>query len=103
MRKGVQGWEKVHEEVLTRLNAAMRHIIEIAGTSAGQRVEVSRVGSGPLLTRKDLGSEWHALPPDLRTRLALRQDAKEILPVLAAPLSLGDERTSDTSSSGSST
>ncbi|KAL9119604.1 MAG: hypothetical protein Q9187_003842 [Circinaria calcarea] len=101
VREEVHGWEKGHEEVLARLNAAMRRIIEIAGTSAGQRVEVSRVGSGPLLIRKNLDSEWHALPPDLRKRWALGQDLKEILPVPAAALSLEDESTSDTSSSGS--
>lgn len=103
MHKEVRCWEEENEEALGLLNAVIRRIIEIARTSAGQKLEVSRIGNGPLLIRKNLDSEWHALPPDLRRRWALGQDIKEILPLPAAPSSLEGDSTPDTSTYGSLT
>ena len=61
----IKDWERDNEHSLRRLEAIVRRIVEIARSSKGQGLEVSRLGNGPLLVRRLLDTTWHALPTDL--------------------------------------
>jgi len=62
----VREWEAKNGELLGRLQATIRRIVEVVKSSAGQRLEVCRVGSGQLQIRKHVDAEWSALPPHLK-------------------------------------
>lgn len=59
-------WEAENGELLGRLQSTIQRIIDVAKSSAGQRLEVCRIGSGKLQIRKHVDGEWSALPPHLK-------------------------------------
>lgn len=65
MHQRIKDWEQENDNALRQLAAVIRRIIEIARTSKGQGLEVSRLGNGPLLIRELLDTTWHVLPTDL--------------------------------------
>lgn len=67
-------WEDKLQDSLNGLSALVYRIIEIAKSCKGQGIEISRIGSGDLLIRKLLDSEWHALPWDLSQKWASGPD-----------------------------
>lgn len=67
-------WEDKFQDSLNGLSALVYRIIEIAKSCKGQGLEISRFGSGDLLIRKLLDSEWHALPSDLSQKWASGAD-----------------------------
>lgn len=66
VREKVRDWETENGELLGRLESTIRRIIEAAKSSAGQRLEVCRVGTGELQIRKQVDWEWSALPVHLK-------------------------------------
>lgn len=60
----IQEFEASNQKWLNSLSAVVHRIIEIAKSCQGQGLEVSRFGTGELLIRKLLDTEWHALPSD---------------------------------------
>lgn len=70
VHEDIQKWEENNQDSLNLLSAVVLRIIEIAKSCKGHGVEISRFGSGDLLIRKLLDTEWHALPSDLSRKWA---------------------------------
>ena len=66
VKEDVQAWERDNARALERVDAVVRWIIEESRSSA--HMEVSWLGTGPLILREQLGTPRVALPADLRAR-----------------------------------
>ena len=64
----VKDWESRNKKVLQTLKATLRRIIEVLKESKSNKLEVRRLGSGPLQFRKQCEKQWSVLPSDLRQR-----------------------------------
>lgn len=60
----VDKWEEDSSEILSRLHATLRRIVDVLRDSDSQQVEISWDGKGPLLVSKQIGAR-RALPSDL--------------------------------------
>lgn len=60
----VEKWEKDSAEILSRLHAILKRIVDVLRDSDSQQVEISWDGKGPLLITKQLGDR-RILPSDL--------------------------------------
>ncbi|KAI9843466.1 MAG: hypothetical protein M1837_006312 [Sclerophora amabilis] len=76
VRDKVQDWEGENQNLLGRYYAIIRRIIDTAKGLSGNKIEVFRVGDGPLQIRKQLDAEWNALPADLRKVWGTPQNQK---------------------------
>lgn len=66
VKEDVQAWEREHARALERLDAAIHWIIEVSRSNT--HMEVSWLGTGPLIVREQLGTPRVALPADLHAR-----------------------------------
>jgi len=66
VKEDVQAWERDNARALERVDAVVRWIIEESRGST--HMEVSWLGTGPLILREQLGTPRLALPADLRSR-----------------------------------
>lgn len=76
----IQEWQENNQKPLNSLSAVVHRIIQLAQSCKGHGLEVSRIGSGELMVRKLLDSDWHALPSDLSRRWAGGSDEVESNP-----------------------
>ena len=68
MTSDVQAWEKKNQRLLGCLHALLHQIIDAVKQSRDQKVEVRRIGEGPLEIRRIAQSSWSALPEDLKNQ-----------------------------------
>jgi hypothetical protein len=76
VRKDVQQWESDNQVVLLRLQTLLKKLIELTGKDGCSRLQVHRVGTGPVLVSKQLKA-WGVLPRDLKARWQGKGFAKE--------------------------
>jgi hypothetical protein len=67
VKKDVQQWESANQSVLLRLQSVLNKLIEITGKDGCSRVQVHRIGTGPLQISEPL-KKWSVLPRDLKAR-----------------------------------
>ena len=76
MSSDVHAWEKKYQRLLESLHKLLRRLIDSVTQSKDQKVEVRRIGEGPLEIRQLTQSSWSALPPDLKSRWKASSDAE---------------------------
>jgi hypothetical protein len=67
VRPDVQRWQSRNQAVLLHLKSVLRKLIEITSQKGNTRVQVRRVGTGPLQITKPT-KEWTVLPSELKAR-----------------------------------
>ena len=68
MTSDVRDWEKRNQRLLGWLHALLLRLIDAVKHSKDQKVEVRRIGEGPLEIRRVAQSSWNALPGDLKAQ-----------------------------------
>lgn len=76
VKKDVQQWESANQSVLLRLQSVLNKLIELTGNDGCSRVQVHRIGTGPLQIHEPL-KKWSVLPRDLKARWQGRELGKE--------------------------
>ena len=64
----IEEWEERHRRLVHRFYTTLKQLIDIAKQSRCRKVEVRRIGAGPLEIRKLIGGAWSALSPDMKAR-----------------------------------
>ena len=79
MTNNVRDWERRNQRLLRWLHALLLQIIDAAKDSKDRKIEVRRIGEGPLEIRRVVQSSWSALPEDLKAqwRAASGHDSDE--------------------------
>ena len=67
VKDDVQQWEADNKDVLLCLHSVFSKLIELTGRDGCSRVQVRRVGTGPLEIREPT-KEWSVLPADLKAK-----------------------------------
>jgi hypothetical protein len=67
VKSDVQRWQSRNQAVLLRLKSVLRKVIEITSQKGNTRVQVRRVGTGPLQITKPT-KEWTVRPSELEAR-----------------------------------
>lgn len=67
VKQDVQRWESASQDVLLRFKNLLSKLIELTRKDGCSRVQLHRVGTGPLLVSEPL-KKWSALPRDLELR-----------------------------------
>ena len=64
----VQAWAKNNERLLQSLQKLLHRLLDAVKQSRDKKVEIRRIGEGPLEIRQLTQSSWSALPPDLKAK-----------------------------------
>ncbi|KAI9795565.1 MAG: hypothetical protein M1833_006965 [Piccolia ochrophora] len=80
VRANIKDWEKSNKERLRRFGVTLRLLIKAVKESENNKIEIRRIGLGPLQIRKPIEQTWSTLPPDLEERW-LRNPASSRLKV----------------------
>lgn len=70
VERGIKGWEKEHAGVLSRFAALLHHIVEMAKSRPGGKLELRHVVAGELEVREQLGDAGDALSRPVRAMWA---------------------------------